>query len=270
LTSYFKSRVLRLFPGLLVCLLFSAFVLGATVTTLSIGDYFSNISVYKYFIGISLLPNLSPSLPGVFETNPFGDFVNGSLWTLKFEFLLYIAIVLIGKLGLLRKKFVVFWFIATVLLTFPNINADIHNLFMLSSYFCGGILIYLFRDRIKLKGSYAIISLILLLISSKTGCFIALFAIFGTYLVIYVSYQQNFKFYNFAKYGDLSYGIYIYAFPIQQTITAIIGAKITPFQNFIVSLPIIIVLAFMSWHLVEKRALRLKHSKHINNLSISI
>ena len=259
LKTYIKSRILRIFPGLFAALAVSAFIIGPLLTSLPISEYFSNPKVYKYFIGITLLPNLSPSLPGVFEANTFGSFVNGSLWTLKFEFLFYIVVALIGVFKLLNKKFVLFYFIVTLLLSLPNINSNLHNLFMLGSYFSAGTLLYLFRHQIKLKRSYVIISLILVLFASKIGLFEASIALFGSYLVIYIGYQQKFVFSSFTKYGDISYGIYIYAFPIQQSIIAIFSSNITPFQNFIISLPIIIICSFLSWHLIKKRALKLKH-----------
>lgn len=235
LISYFKSRVLRLFPGLLICLAFSAFVLGALFTTLSIRDYFTNNAVYKHFVGITLLPNLSPSLPGVFENNPYGSVINGSLWTLKYEFLCYIAIAVLGICKLLNKKFVIPLLVICLLSSIPFVNKHQRDLFMLTSYFFSGTLIYFFRNQIQLKRTYAVVSLLLIIIASPIGLLRPAITIFGAYIIIYLSYQRKVTFHNFAKFGDPSYGIYIYGFPVQQAVIHMIGPSITPFQNFIIS-----------------------------------
>ncbi len=257
--NYFKARILRIFPGLLICFCFAAFIIGPIFTSLPLSDYFTNGQTYKYFVGFTLLPNVSPSLPSVFTDNPFGSFVNGSLWTLKFEFFFYIVVAFIGRFKMLNKKYVVFFFTLFLALSLLKINEDIHNLFMLGSYFFGGTLLYIFREQIVLKHYYAIASFALILLASQLGFMNATIAVFGSYLVIYMGFQRKLFFPNFAKYGDFSYGIYIYAFPIQQAIVAALGKTISPFENFIISLPIVIVLSFFSWHLVEKRALRLKN-----------
>lgn len=90
------------------------------------------------------------------------------------------------------------------------------------------------------------------------GGFRECFAICGSYLIFYFAYHPQIKLWSFAKYGDLSYGVYVYAFPIQQLVVLNYGASITPVENFLYSYPFILILAFMSWHLVESPALKFK------------
>jgi len=258
LSTYLKARVLRIFPGLIVCMFVIALILGPMLTTLPFNDYFSNHLLYKYFIGLALLPNLSPYLPGVFVNNPFGSFVNGSLWTLKFEFFFYIVVAFLGINKILNKKFVGFFFIVCLIVATLDINTNIHNLFVLGSYFYGGTLFYLYRSSIPLKNIYATVSLIIILITAKFGYFNTAIAILGTYLVMYIGFQQRFTFPNFAKYGDFSYGLYIYAFPIQQAIIQIYEIT-TPLYVFLLAFPITLILSIISWYMVEKRALKLKY-----------
>lgn len=257
LTQYLKSRILRIFPALIGVVLFSIFILGPIATSLSISDYFSNISTYKYLLTISLLP-LSPSLPGVFADNIFTTAINGSLWTLKFEFFFYIVVAILGVFKLLTKRVVLPAFIVMLIGSEFITNDNLHHLFILGAYFFAGILIYLYRDKFKLSSKYAIISLLLLLLTSQVGLFDMTFAIFGSYLVFYLGYTKNAKFSNFTKYGDFSYGIYIYAFPIQQLVTQIFGGEMVPFINFLISFVITLIFAVLSWWFIEKPSLKMK------------
>lgn len=86
------------------------------------------------------------------------------------------------------------------------------NFFNLFPYFAAGMLIFAFRDNITLNKQYALISLVLLVVSLFFGGFITIFTIFGSYFIIYLAYSKSFKFYNFAKFGDFSYGLYIFWF----------------------------------------------------------
>jgi len=63
---------------------------------------------------------------------------------------------------------------------------------------------------------------------------------------------------DFGHFGDLSYGVYIYAFLVQQSVAHLTDNRLTAMQNALVTLPIVLVLAWLSWHLVEKPMLSLK------------
>jgi peptidoglycan/LPS O-acetylase OafA/YrhL len=81
----------------------------------------------------------------------------------------------------------------------------------------------------------------------------------GAYLVLYLASLPS-RLSGFARYGDFSYGVYIYAFPVQQLLVAWMGGRVPVLLLAAMALPIVVVLAALSWHLVEKRALSLKHS----------
>ena len=87
--SYLIRRIARIFPGLAVVVLLSVFVMGPAVTSLSMGDYFGDPDTWKYLSLIVLAP-IENALPGVFDTNLLPYAVNGSLWTLRYEFLAYL------------------------------------------------------------------------------------------------------------------------------------------------------------------------------------
>lgn len=260
LNIFLKARILRIFPALLFVLLITAFILGPIFTKISLAEYFSNSLLYKYFVGITLFPNFSPTLPGIFENNPFAGFVNGSLWTLKYEFFFYLVVAFFGFFNLLNKKVVAIFFSSFLLIATIGIESGlIQNFFLLGSYFAAGMLIYLFREKIQFNSLVALISLLALLVTAKIGYFESALAVFGTYLTFHLGYNQKIRFSNFTKYGDFSYGLYIFAFPIQQIVTQQYGESITPLINTIISIPITLIFAYVSWHLVEKKSLKLKY-----------
>jgi peptidoglycan/LPS O-acetylase OafA/YrhL len=88
--------------------------------------------------------------------------------------------------------------------------------------------------------------------------FILLFPIFGSYLVIYFAFAPWLKPLPAAHFGDLSYGLYIYGWPVEQAIVWLNGGAMSSRALFAIALPVTAVFAFLSWHLVEKRALRFK------------
>lgn len=255
--NYFVSRIVRIFPGLMIVVLITAFVLGPLVTDLSLNSYFSNFNTYTYLqTGIGLIGN-QLGLPGVFLNNNYPIQVNGSLWSLKYELLFYIAVVIFGILNLLNKRFMPY------ILSFPIIllilNFPIGEKYILTfSFFAAGMTLYIFRDKIPLNLHLASASCVILLISFFTAYFVVLSVIFGSYLIIYLSFYQKYKFPHVTKYGDFSYGLYIYAWPVQQTIILLNNGHMNPYINFLISFPITLVIAYMSWHLIEKPSLKYK------------
>ena len=90
---YFKARVLRIFPGLIFCVLLTVFFLGPIFTELNVKDYFKDPKTYDYLKTITLYW-IQYDLPGVFQTNVWPGAVNGSLWTLWYEFFFYIVVAI--------------------------------------------------------------------------------------------------------------------------------------------------------------------------------
>jgi peptidoglycan/LPS O-acetylase OafA/YrhL len=112
-----------------------------------------------------------------------------------------------------------------------------------------------------MKPRYVVIGLFFLFISLFIG--LQLFTLwvptFGAYILFYLVSLQRSPFKQFGRFGDFSYGLYIYAFPVQQSLAQLAGGNIQPMLNLALALPITLILAALSWHVVEKPALRLKH-----------
>jgi peptidoglycan/LPS O-acetylase OafA/YrhL len=264
--TFFLARILRIFPGLLVAVLICAFIIGPLVTTLPLEEYLTNRATFEYLKVIFLFP-MHWTLPGVFEHLSDYNSINGSLWTIPFEVLCYVFVAIIGVLRINKqKKAILLIFLLSVyarayLKGFAPQVAWVYvpSLYDLFPYFAAGMLFYSFREQIVFNKWYATIAGLLLLLSAKFGGLNLTFIAVVPYLVFYFAYNEKLPFANFGKYGDLSYGIYIYAFPIQQTVMYLLDGRCSVLLNIVISLPITLIIAYFSWHLVEKRALRYKN-----------
>ncbi|SCW85391.1 Peptidoglycan/LPS O-acetylase OafA/YrhL, contains acyltransferase and SGNH-hydrolase domains [Paenibacillus tianmuensis] len=268
LSNYFKARFFRIFPGLAAVLLFSVFVIGPSFTNLTLKQYFSHPQTYEYLKSFLLFP-LKWNLPGVFESNVYKGAVNGALWTIPFEVICYLIVVFFGIIGFLRYKkivlllfFVCFYyhlFSSNISLGVTYIfGLEIKKMIELFCYFFAGMLIYLYRSYIPLTKSIAMICMVVLGFALLFGGVKEYFVFFGSYLIFYFGYNQKINLSSFSKNGDFSYGLYIYAFPVQQSVTYLFGGQMTAEYNFIISFVVTLILAVLSWHLIEKYALKLK------------
>ncbi len=263
--QYLKARILRIFPALIFVVFFTVFVVGPVATSFSLHDYFTSQGTYRYLANITLYYTFF-DLPGVFVGNIYPYAVNGSLWTLWYEFVMYLIIAGLGVMKLLNQKVVpILLFVLLLVLSFIDYSGShwITNIqfIRLALYFCAGTCFYIYREKIVLSHLYAVVTSILLVVGTHYGYMDESFAVFGAYLIFYLSLGPVPKFSNFAKYGDFSYGIYITSFPIQQLVVMLFHNEITAVQNFAVAFPITLVCSFISWHLIEKNALKLKKYK---------
>lgn len=258
LLYFMKSRCLRIFPALLFTVFLTTFALGPLYTSFSIIEYFGSDLTYKYLCSIFLF-DIKYYLPGVFENNIYSGVINGSLWTLKYEFLFYCMVAFLGITRLLNFKIIITGFFISNLMVLFKLPIG-ENLIDLFRYFSFGMLTYFLRYKIKLNLNISILCIFLLITSTFLGYLEIALPILGGYLVFYLAYQDKFKINEFGKYGDFSYGLYIYAFPIQQIITNHFNNNIHPLTNFIYSFIITLGISILSWNYIEKSALKFKRS----------
>src|SRR5690348_13982936 len=268
---YLAKRALRIFPGLFVATLLSAFVLGPLVTTLPLGAYFQRPGPYEYVLGNTLLDQTVHELPGVsFVANPVGLEINGSLWTLRLEFVMYLTVLALGVLRLLTVR------VAVLLLVFGVVCLRFEMLYPLEKwgwffellsgwgwlvgFFAAGIILYKLRDTRILDSRIAVLALAGLVLSIPLHQFITFFPVFGCYLALWLALNPRLPVIPAARFGDLSYGLYIYGWPVEQAVMWLYGGHAAWWQVFLCALPGAAILAFLSWHLVEHPMLRLKPS----------
>ncbi len=274
LIQYFKNRALRIIPALAVSTLLCAFVIGPIVTSLNLREYFLHPWTRHYLKNIELYA-ISYNLPGVFENNPM-DSVNGSLWTLTVEFYCYILIAILGVLGIMSRKKIFFLLGPTVLAVdiFLTMYPKYFNMVVLHMvagmtswcliFFMAGSMLYIYREIIPFDGRIALILFLLYTISwpLKWGHYVGFFTL--PYIVIYLAYLKLPLVNNLGgKIGDFSYGMYIYAFPIQQSLVYFSEGRMYRLVLFMLSFVVTLILSVCSWYFIERPALGLKKVKLI-------
>ena len=267
LLIYFKKRALRIFPALVVCVFLSVFLLGAFVTLLPIKIYFQDILTYKYLLNSILY--IVYQLPGVFTHLPYPNVVNGSLWTLPVEFFMYIIVAL---LGFVFKANRYIYFISLLLFLFlyffiknPIIfyATDFRAIFHFGIFFIIGALIQKFylQPLFTLKATILSFVLIVFFYLLNLPVLYSLWISLPV-IVLYFGLQKGSFITKHFQKNDYSYGIYIYAFPIQQTMIFLFPT-LNFFVYFIISFLFTQLLAYFSWHIVEKKALKRKQFKKL-------
>lgn len=267
LSEYFRKRIVRIFPALIVVLLLT--LLFIPLIYAGEGSIFSQSDYWSYFYRNLGLYHLQYNVGGIFETNPYIKSINGSLWTIRYEFTMYVALVLF--LYLTRKMSQILLLSAFVLLFglanfFPQFLAEIisktfldsKDLYDLGCYFvAGSLLASVDFENFKYRKWLAIPCLALLIVATEMGQFqifaylLLPLAVLG-FGLLKTKYLKDIG----HKIGDLSYGVYVYGFVVQQSLLHFFDLSAYPLMIY--SILITMVFAFFSWHIVEKRALKLK------------
>jgi peptidoglycan/LPS O-acetylase OafA/YrhL len=258
LGAFLAKRILRIFPALIVVVLLTALVAGPLLTSLSGGSYFGAHETWTYvFKNVILFQQYV--LPGVFTHNPYGTAVNGSLWTLPTEFRAYLFIALLGVLTLLARRRAVVAILAFVYLlglVAPAHTSLLFGTLMFYRVFLVGAILYLWRDEIPRSRTAAAGLIIAWVALSGTSAGVAAATVAISYAAIVLAYEKP-ALTRLTKHGDFSYGIYLWAFPVQQTI-AHLWHHVSSLEMIVVSLPSTVLLAIGSWRLVEGPALTLR------------
>ena len=256
---FLAKRALRIFPGLFAALLVAAFLIGPVVTRLPLGDYLSRDAVYRYVVGNTLLNLTAHELPGVlFVDNPVGLEVNGSLWTLRYEFMMYLLVLGLGAARLLRWGALLPLLALGLAYPYVPALAFLDAFGWLLPFFVIGMLLYTLRDRGVFDGRLALLAVAGLALSVPLHRFNAGFAVCGGYLALYLARDRRLPVVPATRFGDLSYGLYIYGWPAEVTAMYASGGRASWWQVFLAGLALAAPAAFLSWRFVEEPMLRLK------------
>ncbi|NEI70130.1 acyltransferase family protein [Rhizobium lusitanum] len=259
--QFIESRLLRIVPAFVICLLLMV-LMGAALGSLPLSGYFQSSATWHYFLSNVLFREAVYSLPGVVLTaNPtYGQSMNGAIWSLFVEVRLYVLVGLAGTFGVLRNRlrasFVMAGLLAVGILApayLSLIGTDPTSL-RVSMFFLIGAFLYANRDLIPLNGWILLLLFLACILSRHTVNFNIAVIMMIAYGTIFLAYTRKV---HIPCVEDYSYGIYIYGWPAAQLIVRYwptIGA--VPLAA--ATLCCAWVLGFLSWHLIEKRALKLK------------
>jgi peptidoglycan/LPS O-acetylase OafA/YrhL len=219
--QYISARILRLWPALLVNLIILATIIGPIYTVLPTSEYFAQPEVWHFLSGNLALPGsvASPKL-GIFQNNPLPHESNGSLWTLKYEVECYVLVLVLGLTGMLRPAVIVSLWVAGLLGGAFWLGGEYVSLGVL---FLAGSAIYICQ--VPMRGWIALTCAVLMLASMLTGGIRLATPTVGAYLVIYAALGMAPLRLPWEGRGDLSYGIYLWAFPVQQMVTHALGSS---------------------------------------------
>jgi len=262
--NYLWKRLLRIQPLLLVTCFFTIFFVGPLFTGLPLKDYFSNTETYTYFRNILPVFGMQFTLPGVF-THHVDKGVNGSLWTLIIEERMYILMTLIFLYKKDKSKYFIFLILIINILYIVNRYFFYGEIlpylsttgFYYSLLFLNSACLYLLKLRFK-ESQFLLISVSFICVLIGI-LFPKLNLVFFFALPVLVNSIAKIKGkLNFAgKYGDFTYGTYVFSFPVQQILIA--KGVLNPYYLFLITAIIVLPLAILSWNLIEYPFLKLKH-----------
>lgn len=268
LTHFWVARALRIFPALAVCVVLTALVAAPLLISIPLGAYFTSWQTFLYLPLTASLITPDATLPGLFTSNPVPDEVNGSLWTLRYELICYAGLSAIGYWGVLNNRTKLLWVSAVVAVpliflsllpgTYEETNITQHFV-RFGLCFGLGMLAYEFRARIPLHWTGVVAFLLLAAALHETPLFpISLYA-FVAYASFWFAFIPSGAIRKYNTLGDVSYGLYIYAFPVQQALVLQVPG-LSSLGLFALTLAIAVPIAAVSWVLIEKPALAEKRS----------
>ncbi|MBU2352767.1 MAG: acyltransferase [Gammaproteobacteria bacterium] len=263
-------RFLRIWPALTVVLVLTAYGLGAWVTELPLLEYLRHGATTNYLHGLWM--QIHFVLPGVFAHNPYPLGVNGSLWTIPIEVRCYVALGLAGLLGLLKYRPVFLLGIALFMVWFlSSSNADVtgavHYGRELSAFFLAGAALQCGESHWNRRPAlWAAVLGAACVATWAIGWRHTALLIGLPFFILYAGTRATPFIRRAGRWGDPSYGIYLLAFPIQQTVILYLWPEAGFAGTMALALALTVALAYVSWHLIEKQALKFKPSSKKSTL----
>jgi peptidoglycan/LPS O-acetylase OafA/YrhL len=271
--DFLRKRALRIYPGFIVCYLGCLFVI-APLSGLTWQQYTQQLNLPLTLVKIVLLRGFGGFV--AFPHNPV-KILNTSLWTIPYEFGCYMLLAALGVFRGKMKAAVVLCaavlYARSMLFVLPPSEAFLsaHPVFrhaelatdwipsvQISAFFIGSCFHY-FKQHLVFSGKLALLAGLLLLVASQTPPLLGFIAPFAVaYLLFFFVYHPGVHLHSFGKYGDVSYGIYLWGWPIQQTMERFFDPHLNGLGLFLVTMPVLCVIAYGSWTFIERPFMRLK------------
>lgn len=263
---FMAFRGMRIFPALVFCMLVMGFLIGPILSNLFWGDYFFSNETWQFIKNISVY-RLHYKLPGVFETNPGGSSVNGSLWTIPYEFTCYGILAITGIFSILKNRyFTLALFLILIILHFtlrpvldtivlPIIGVDLKRGLALFLFFLSGSLYFKFKELFIWKALHGWVALFVVIFTSNNPLFELFELFFLPWIIFSIAFSKKKFSISFIRKNDLSYGLYLWAFPCSQIIMSFFQKPMDPFLLGTLTLAPALLIAALSWFVIEKPAL---------------
>jgi peptidoglycan/LPS O-acetylase OafA/YrhL len=270
--NFLWKRILRVLPALWVMLLLSVFVIAPIFSYLPVNKFFvEDISSYTFLLnGLLFIPNAF-KIDTVFTHNPLGTY-NGCLWTIAYEMFFYFIVVCFFKVRLMKVKWLVLlqWVVFVMIQLYLGdriytysystiflLNLNIADTFKLFIYFEAGMLMYLFKDLLRINRKVLVLLTFLLILSFLKFETIYLQLLLPL-VIIPFAFDRGANFSYVGNYGDFSYGVYLYGYIVQQCLVSLRLPFLNPYILFFISITITLIISYFSWHFIEKKILRFK------------
>lgn len=279
---FITKRALRIWPALIAVVTLSALVIGPLVTTLPLVDYFAHPAFGLYFETISFYVHFT--LPGVFETNIYPNAVNGSLWSLPAEVAMYLLVLACGMVTMWfpRRAFALAWCGLTMIIIALHaiifvlgVSAFTHMVVYATSvqavievapYFMLGGCIALAGSRLPLRPLVALVLLGVGMVLARSPWPVEPLLVPITAYAVIALGTASFPVINrTGRFGDISYGVYLWGFPVAQLLSWQFGHDLSLGSHIALTILLTYGVALASWHLIERPALQFKPSSTLNS-----
>jgi peptidoglycan/LPS O-acetylase OafA/YrhL len=266
---------LRIYPGFLVAVTFDALVVGPLASATA-SDYWQAFSPLRFVVQALNLQEVG--FHPLFAANSTHA-LNGSLWSIRYEFFCYLGVAAMGLAGVLRRRVLVLlaflgclavyalqvqrgWQVPGSRWSWLYCYPDFWP--RLAACFLAGALFYLYRESIRYswpRFAAAVVGLAVLGAVPSLRCLVLAVPILGGFAFFYLGFLPIRRLHGFARRGDLSYGMYLYACPIQQLLVQQFGPSLHPLVLFPLATVVTALCAWMSWTFVERPFINLKATR---------
>lgn len=275
--QFLKKRVLRIYPAFIIANAIGVFL----VASIAAGPAISGTGVSLTQFAWDCLRLQGTQLTDALFPQNHMHALNGSIWSIAYEFWCYIGVMILGLVPLFhRRGFVLGLLIVSLAVAyiFPTFQLEwiggglLGRIFgyplfwaRLLPHYLAGVVAWRYREKIVNSNRLAMLSAIALAASIPVAnSWSVLFPIFGTYIVLWLAFHSSLKVHGFSKYGDFSYGMYLYAFPVQQLLVMSHSGSMNPYVLFAVAWPLSILAGMLSWYIVERPFVRRSRSPKDN------
>ena len=260
LYKFAKARFFRVFPAFFINVTILALVYGAIFTTDTLNNYFHSMGTWDYiFTNLQYKSDMIWNLPGVFEHGMKTATINGSQWTLPAEVRMYVLLGVLGGTGLLLlKRLAALVLLAFIVIGFvhPEFFPLHPDWFRLGGFFTLGVLCYLYKESITVRLDLIVALLLLAVLTRHLSTYVFTFPLAVAAVVFAIAYFLP-PFVFLERYGDPSYGIYLWGWPVQQLVAYALPAA-GLYLHVTLAIIISFLIGYISWNFFERHMLRFK------------